>query len=762
MNSTLQQDEDLKRTCAAAEDKRGQSKKHQQWLVELEAHLRMVSAATREEFFSEPFQMKLWNSSAISSFGWGGSIGVGAIVKDQAIVDLLWSLRNDPLPPHGAERSRHLIGLYKQCLALIKLKPTVPKIPRMKLNNVFASLQPTEFATISYEAALRKLAKKMQIDARQSVHLIEVHRAILDRLDQVLGAVAPPPERAGLERKTLPWVLSGTQAEQSEAVAVSDADEQAGYEKLVPLPVERRRSSMLAIAGFLATLRSMLEFAKDGCVREDFKGHIHAINPRLSPAAVNAHLNALIGEWGVLQASDDQLALTARGEALLDSADPEDVSDWLLTRILGFDNILWHLKATSATRAQLRLLLKRVNPGWRSDFTPDNLIDWQRALGLLAFDPAGGFTLTEEGRNWAERIHWTPGCLPPPLPAASAMSAGTAARGAGPAAVVQRPPPSDVIAAFPASAVFPGALVARLDASLWSHERRHFAVLAGLSGAGKTLLARSYALALWQGDAEPQQGLYTLPVQPGWHDPASLFGYVNPLSGDSYVRTGFLEFLLRASADPARPYTVVLDEMNLSHPEQYLAPLLSAMETGDDIELHTFDEDIGGVPPRLAYPSNLLMIGTVNMDETTHGLSDKILDRAAVLEFWDVDIAAYPGWADSQLPDDLTNQTRAVLTALGKALRPVKLHFGWRSIGDILGYLRAAHAAGVIDAHSALDHAVFSKILPKLRGEDTARLREAFAQTLNVLRDAKLPESAAKLAELHDDLRHTGSARFWR
>ena len=122
-----------------------------------------------------------------------------------------------------------------------------------------------------------------------------------------------------------------------------------------------------------------------------------------------------------------------------------------------------------------------------------------------------------------------------------------------------------------------------------------------------------------------------VPVQPGWHDPTPLLGCLNPLRGDSYLRTAFLDFLIRAAEAPEQAFTVVLDEMNLSHPEQYLAPLLSAMETGNPLDLHSEPEPVDEVPARLPYPRNLVLIGTVNMDETTHGLSDKVLDRALAL-----------------------------------------------------------------------------------------------------------------------------------
>jgi 5-methylcytosine-specific restriction enzyme B len=253
-----------------------------------------------------------------------------------------------------------------------------------------------------------------------------------------------------------------------------------------------------------------------------------------------------------------------------------------------------------------------------------------------------------------------------------------------------------------------------------------------------------------------------MPVQPGWHDPSSLLGYVNPLVSDTYVRTGFLDFLLRAAGDPSRPYTIVLDEMNLSHPEQYLAPLLSAMETGETIEFHTSEEEMSGVPPSIPYPANLVLVGTVNMDETTHGLSDKVLDRACVIDFWDVDVAAWPSWGTTGLTAEVETQARELLTELGATLRPVRLHFGWRTIDDVVGYVRFAASSGMLESTQALDHAIYGKVLPKLRGEDTERLRKALAKARDVLKVHGLNDSAEKVEELANDLAETGSARFWR
>jgi hypothetical protein len=207
---------------------------------------------------------------------------------------------------------------------------------------------------------------------------------------------------------------------------------------------------------------------------------------------------------------------------------------------------------------------------------------------------------------------------------------------------------------------------------------------------------------------------------------------------------------------------VVLDEMNLSHPEQYLAPLLSAMETGDPLVFHGFDEEISGVPPAIAYPSNLVIIGTVNMDETTHGLSDKVLDRACVIDFWKVDVTAYPGWKTAELPKETLELARNTLSALSAALEPVRLHFGWRTVSDIIGFLQVAATGATLLPGEALDQAVYSKILPKLRGEDSVRLRTALKNAHSVLQQQNLPLASGKVAELLDDLKEMGSARFWR
>jgi 5-methylcytosine-specific restriction enzyme B len=449
----------------------------------------------------------------------------------------------------------------------------------------------------------------------------------------------------------------------------------------------------------------------------------------------------------------------------LESADPTELADWILTHILGPDHVLVRLRdAGPCPKPELVGLLKRANPGWGSTFGPNSMLNWLRVFGVLNMEDSQAVHLTADGRRWAELIHWTPEALPVEADTVEPSGIGPATGiGTATAEPVKLPDEAALTQAVAQAGHFPPALVVRLHAALWAHKRRHFAVLTGLSGSGKTLLACAYARALHADDAARQAAnLQVIAVQPGWYDPSPLLGYLNPLRGDTYQRTAFLEFLIRAGEEPERPFVAVLDEMNLSHPEQYLAPLLSAMESGAALDLHQEAEPVDGVPAKLPYPPNLALIGTVNMDETTHGLSDKVLDRAFTLEFWDIDLDAYPRWGARELDAAVEQRARALLTGLMAALRPARLHFGWRVVDDVLDFLAHCRGSDIIDADAALDQVIYAKLLPKLRGDDSRRFRDALNGCLRVLDQHGCPGSLAKVRELAEDLETLGSARFWR
>jgi hypothetical protein len=734
----------------------GSSPERQRWVGSVIELIETVREVDEETFRTERFQRMLWDSDTMSATGMG-SVKIDDVIRDPEILDVLWFLKSQTERLTGPERTASIEAGFEHLCGLTKA--VARRVPRLKLLRVLASIFPEDFTTLTDTRRLRQFAKALGLSVAR-LGTVTINKRIVDAIASEIGR--PTKDTPALaDRLTLPWELytrfvSPAIQEPTEATGIARTDE-----KLSPLPPERRRRGLLAIKGFSTNIRAYLDFVKDGCTREDFKAHIRSINAQLNEASINTNVSALIAEWGVLRADKTDFYLTPRGEAFLETGDPAELSDWLLTRVLGPDYILHRLRESgTATKASMQEGLQELNPGWKSNFAPVVMLNWLRHLGLVDLNARTELVLTEDGLLWANQIHW----IPTGLPALAKKDVEDSPVGAiaDQKGDIKRAKLTVIQEELDRRGYFPPHILARLDAGIWSHARRHFAVLSGLSGAGKTLLALTYGSFLAEGQPPASGHCLVLPVQPGWHDPSALLGYASPIDTDQYTGTEFLAFLLRASAYPTVPHTVVLDEMNLSHPEQYLAPLLSAMETGASIWLHGGDEEIGGIPPNIAYPTNLVIIGTINMDETTVGLSDKVLDRAFVTEFWDIDLDSFDGWHHTDLSNEQIRSVRDVLGGLMEALRPVRLHFGWRTVRDILEYLAAAKRGGILDEPRALDSALHSKLLPKLRGESTPRLQSALTNAWSVLNNHGLSLSASRLNEMRDDLNATGMARFWR
>lgn len=302
-------------------------------------------------------------------------------------------------------------------------------------------------------------------------------------------------------------------------------------------------------------------------------------------------------------------------------------------------------------------------------------------------------------------------------------------------------------------------------------------IIQGISGIGKSSLPRAFADAVG-GFCE------TVSVQAGWRDRNDLFGYFNAFER-RYYELPFAQALYRAAMPQwqDRIAIILLDEMNLSHPEQYAADVLDVLERQDlaerRFELLSFTPS-GRTPAALAdgrylpLTRNVWFVGTANHDETTKDFADKTYDRSFVLEL--------PG-RPTRFP--LTKQPRRApvsyqalaeafdraassheklaekaLTWMQQHLRGTmddRFRVGWggRLEGQVRRFVPVVLAAGG-DLSEALDQVITTRVLRKIKGrhdnleEDLEHLLDVLVQTWPD--KSREPIAARQLIE--DELRH--------
>ena len=748
-------DEGLKAAVEEVRSNQAYAEKRLAWARELAEDIEFVRDADIEQRSTYEFHHRLWEENKVSAVG-RGTVQVEAALKDEGFRRWLAARSMEPLAEPPNARVEAIRKVYEELIERLESFGVSPK-PHLKIYRVLALLYPGQLTTLSARHIVRKVFSAL--GGKRAPYPIARHGFILDRLRSAIGEPSADDALEIAEWIGLPWHLWVLVLAPREDDATVEPTPDPGDEKLKPLPAARRRRGITALKGGFSMLLGTLEFLRDDASRDELIDYLRSENPDYKESSIRTAISALQAELAVIRSKDGRYELTERGGEVLETGESEPLSDWLLTHILGIDAGLVALRDEGElSHNDWISRIQAMNPGWTTTRAPASLSFWMRSLKLVELDE-GSVKLTDDGRSWASRIHWTP----EPLESDEPGEVAVRPKDSPAEQPVQLPALDSIVEQVRKHGYFEKAAVAQLHAGLWAHERRHFAILTGLSGTGKTLLAQKYAESLSLEPAPENDNLLVVAVAPGWYDPGALLGYVNPLRGDSYISTPFLQFVLRAERYPTQPHVAILDEMNLSHPEQYLAPLLSAMETGEPISLHTEGDTFDGVPSSLRYPSNLAIIGTVNMDETTHGLSDKVLDRAFTMEFWDVDLSLYPRWEENGLGSEALGNVREALTQLAEGLAPARLHFGWRVIDDVLDFVAlSTRDGGGLALADALDRAVYAKVLPKLRGDDSPRFRESLQRTQQVLKDQDLPLCLAKVEELRLDLDATGSARFWR
>lgn len=331
-----------------------------------------------------------------------------------------------------------------------------------------------------------------------------------------------------------------------------------------------------------------------------------------------------------------------------------------------------------------------------------------------------------------------------------------------------------------------------------------FLLLAGISGTGKSRIVRKLAQATitkelqkYDGDDfdEKRWALHRpknfelIQVKPNWHTSMDVVGFLSNIPTPHYVFTTFVEFVARAWQHPEVPFFLCLDEMNLAPVEEYFAEFLSAIESRDfdengkyvtDPIIKPFEEfgenvckeminhlfpdydaskladgvDIKDLVLRLkekglCLPKNLMVIGTVNMDETTFSFSRKVLDRAMSIEMNEVDYDCFladktddalkslvESLHDGKLNNLLVNRnikasqiagvmsleaqkTINYLKRINALLEDTPFKLGYRAANEAIIYVRSSQEFGRANWHVAMDEFTVMKILSRLEGDDT-------------------------------------------
>lgn len=362
-----------------------------------------------------------------------------------------------------------------------------------------------------------------------------------------------------------------------------------------------------------------------------------------------------------------------------------------------------------------------------------------------------------------------------------------------------------------------------------SIKTKPFIILAGLSGTGKSRLARTLAYQFNNISTDiaqkknPPTNFQLIKVKPNWHDSSDLLGYESRISGkDRFVCTDFIRFIVKAWQHPDTPFFLCLDEMNLAPVEQYFAEYLSALETRrvHDGKIKTdalisadlitkYADKTDGVEPNyelwnqlkltdtviqnelkangLGLPSNLIVMGTVNMDETTHSFSRKVLDRAMTIEMNDINLSHGLGadvddwnYPAEPLQKELViaekTQGTEVFTELSKTGTdiiayldlintnlegsPFKIAYRVRDEFLLYAFNYSLVETKPVDwIKDVLDNMTLMKILPRIEGDEEKT--NLLDELIKLFQEQNLPKSLNKATEMANRRRLSHYTSFW-
>ena len=385
-----------------------------------------------------------------------------------------------------------------------------------------------------------------------------------------------------------------------------------------------------------------------------------------------------------------------------------------------------------------------------------------------------------------------------------------------------------------------------------------FLLLAGISGTGKSRIVKEMAYASCPNEGylredKTSPGNFCLvEVKPNWNDSTELLGYETVLDGGNYHLTKFVKFLIKAMQHENVPFFVCLDEMNLAAVEQYFAEFLSILESRKDVDgtikseplipaaiFNKYDNKLfkelfpskekqekgtsypvvddelapyGNITYKtlreegLRIPRNLIVVGTVNMDDTTYQFSRKVIDRAMTIEMNEVnlndmfdiekpDALSYredvvdKGWffapfaQSNNALQQMNNDERELLAKKIKAtigqtyadgtttpdsletiLCKTPFRIAYRVVNELILHfyaLRQENKEAEFEElyNKALDNILMMKVLPRIEGNEDL-VKEPLAQ-LATWTEVAYPKANAKIIEMRERLELSHFTSFW-
>lgn len=272
-----------------------------------------------------------------------------------------------------------------------------------------------------------------------------------------------------------------------------------------------------------------------------------------------------------------------------------------------------------------------------------------------------------------------------------------------------------------------------------STKTSNLTILEGMSGTGKSQLINLYAKTL---GLDVDNRLKVIAVSPAWTDDSDILGYLDQ-NTMTYreANTGLVSFLAKAEKEPEKLHLICFDEMNLAKVEYYFAQFLSVLENNADNRILTIynksveDKVINRemCPAEIKLGKNLIFCGTINIDESTFRLSDKVLDRANMICLHKNDFENIPFSGDgrikvfngkikfAELAGELSKKENDLLKELDKKLSDINPRFGiaFRVRTQINNYIAALpDNTNEQRRRSAMDSLIAHKILPKIRGTE--------------------------------------------